>query len=215
ISEVHYNPSDPSPTEIQLGFDSHNDFEFVELLNTSDRTIVLAGAHFAQADVGDGEEGIEFEFAQGAIQSLAPGERLLVVEDRAAFEARYGTGLPIAGEWAGTLNDNNELLTVLGYDGSTIVQFRYDDSGDWPSRADGLGSSLELAEGSSQFNDAASWFASVPLGGTPGAAPVAPIGVVINEVLSHTDPPLVDSIELYNPTTQVINVSGWYLSDAN
>jgi hypothetical protein len=38
--------------------------------------------------------------------------------------------------------------------------------------------------------------------------------VVINEVLSHTDPPLEDAIELRNVSDSDIDVSGWYLSDA-
>ena len=37
--------------------------------------------------------------------------------------------------------------------------------------------------------------------------------IVVNEVLTHTDPPLKDSIELLNTTQQTINISGWLLSD--
>lgn len=38
--------------------------------------------------------------------------------------------------------------------------------------------------------------------------------VVINEVLSHTDPPLEDAVELHNLTDAPIDLSGWYLSDS-
>ncbi|MBK8000700.1 MAG: lamin tail domain-containing protein [Verrucomicrobia bacterium] len=38
--------------------------------------------------------------------------------------------------------------------------------------------------------------------------------VVINEVLTHSDPPLEDAIELRNTTTSAVNIGGWYLSDA-
>jgi hypothetical protein len=38
--------------------------------------------------------------------------------------------------------------------------------------------------------------------------------VVINEVLTHTDLPLEDAIELRNLTGAAVNISGWYLSDA-
>ena len=37
--------------------------------------------------------------------------------------------------------------------------------------------------------------------------------VVINEVLTHTDPPLEDAIELRNLSAQPIDISGWWLSD--
>ncbi len=38
---------------------------------------------------------------------------------------------------------------------------------------------------------------------------------MVNEVLTNTDPPLLDSIELYNTTNAAIDISGWYLSDSN
>ena len=38
---------------------------------------------------------------------------------------------------------------------------------------------------------------------------------MVSEVLSHTDLPLEDAIELRNTTGQPINIGGWWLSDAN
>jgi hypothetical protein len=37
--------------------------------------------------------------------------------------------------------------------------------------------------------------------------------VVINEVLTHTDPPLEDAVELYNPALTPVDISGWFLSN--
>ena len=51
------------------------------------------------------------------------------------------------------------------------------------------------------------------IGGSPGGLDSGRQGVVINEVLAHTDAPLSDSIELYNPTNDAIDVGGWFLSD--
>ena len=39
--------------------------------------------------------------------------------------------------------------------------------------------------------------------------------IVINEVLTHTDSPLEDAVELRNLTGQPVDVSGWWLSDDN
>ncbi|MGZ8938185.1 MAG: lamin tail domain-containing protein [Limisphaerales bacterium] len=39
-------------------------------------------------------------------------------------------------------------------------------------------------------------------------------GLVVNELLSHTDPPLEDAVEFYNTTGSAINIGGWYLSDS-
>jgi len=37
--------------------------------------------------------------------------------------------------------------------------------------------------------------------------------VVINEVLTHSDPPYEDAIELYNTGSSNVNIGGWFLSD--
>ena len=51
---------------------------------------------------------------------------------------------------------------------------------------------------------------------TPGRSNLLPLdSVVINEVLTHTDAPLEDAIELFNPTASAVDLSGWYLSDNN
>lgn len=39
-------------------------------------------------------------------------------------------------------------------------------------------------------------------------------GVVVNELLSHTDPPLEDAVEFYNATDAAVNVGGWHLSNS-
>ena len=39
-------------------------------------------------------------------------------------------------------------------------------------------------------------------------------GVVVNELLSHTDPPLEDAVEFYNQTDAPVNVGGWFLSNS-
>jgi hypothetical protein len=36
---------------------------------------------------------------------------------------------------------------------------------------------------------------------------------VINEALSHTDDPLEDAVEIFNPTATTAEIGGWYLSD--
>jgi hypothetical protein len=55
-------------------------------------------------------------------------------------------------------------------------------------------------------------FATTP---TPGASNYLPLdGVVINEVLTHTNDPLEDAIELKNVSEETIDIGGWYLSDS-
>jgi hypothetical protein len=49
---------------------------------------------------------------------------------------------------------------------------------------------------------------------TPGESNLTPYqGLVVNELLSHTDPPFEDAVELYNQTAAGIDIGGWYLSN--
>ena len=152
--------------------------------------------------------------------SLSPGERALVVRNRAAFEARYGTAqsAKIVGEWQdGSLDDTGELIQLVARDGTAIQTFTYNDGGDWPGRADGKGSTLEYVGATyldASFNTAANWRSSAEFHGSPGVAGAGPDNTVtINEILSNTALPFVDSIELRNNTGAAIDVSGWYLSN--
>ncbi len=85
-----------------------------------------------------------------------------------------------------------------------------------PGRADGDGSSLEVVDAAGDFADPGNWRSSSEYGGTPGSAGAGPDNrIVINEVLTHTDPPLCDNIELFNTTESAIDIGGWTLSDAD
>lgn len=54
-----------------------------------------------------------------------------------------------------------------------------------------------------------------PGSATPGESNYLPTpGVVINEVLTHTDAPLEDAVELSNTGASAVNLGGWYLSDS-
>jgi len=49
---------------------------------------------------------------------------------------------------------------------------------------------------------------------TPGKSNFLPIdNIYINEILSHSDPPLEDAVELYNDGTNAVNIGGWWLTD--
>lgn len=72
-------------------------------------------------------------------------------------------------------------------------------------------------DGASQgrLPDGSASIVSFPTTPTPGAANFLPIaGLVVNEILTHTDPPLEDAVEFFNPTAGAINIGGWYLSDS-
>jgi hypothetical protein len=62
--------------------------------------------------------------------------------------------------------------------------------------------------------DGAGTIASFPNSASPEDPNYLPLqNILLNEVLSHSDPPLEDAVELYNPTAALVDLSGWWLSD--
>ncbi|MEZ6116062.1 MAG: lamin tail domain-containing protein [Pirellulaceae bacterium] len=222
ITEIDYNPQDGRPELGEMALNG-SEFEFIEIRNVSDSPINLDGVRFEQVSVGGDAQGVVFSFSN---QTLAPGSSTVVVRNRAAFESRYGTDLPMAsgnngvgGQAAefggGRLGDGGEQITLVAADGQLIEQVTYADDGIWPERADGAGSSLERLSSLADGNLGTSWVASERIGGSPGIgyAPAAP-SVVISEVLANSNAPAVDQVELYNVTNQAIDISGWFVSDS-
>jgi len=99
----------------------------------------------------------------------------------------------------------------LSASGSTIALFT-------PSRAlaDTVSfGSQTLGTSQGRLPDGSALFAAFPTTSTPGDSNYLPINnAVINEVLSHTDPPLEDAVELFNPTSSPADISGWFLSNS-
>lgn len=161
ISELHYNPA---TTEGDT-FEDEDEYEFVELLNVeTETTIELAGVVF--------ENGIRFDFSEGSVASLGPGERVLVVRNREAFMERY-PDVPvemIAGEFTGGLDNGGERLVLRAADGEVIKDFRYNDNLPWPTPPDGEGYSLVLNDPTTNPDHgvASNWRSHSRLHGNPG-----------------------------------------------
>jgi hypothetical protein len=217
ITEMMYNPPDPPP-----GDPNNNDnFEFIELKNTGGTTLDLTYVSFT--------DGVTFDFNDSNVTSLDPCNFVLVVSDYNAFRARYGTNFNIAGKYTGNFANGGEHVELTDYWNGIIVEFGYNDGRGWPLAADGAGHSMVPLDsaiagqpyGSVRYGG--NWRASTYINGSPGADdPAPPAGVVINEIMAHTDynnpaHPNHDSndwIELYNTSGSTVNMtSNWYLSD--
>jgi hypothetical protein len=136
--------------------------EFIEVANVGPDPVALE--HVAI------EGGISFRFADGDVGELGPGENVLVVENRAAFAAAYGTaGMRIAGEYDGGLDNAGERIALVYGAGTAILDFAWSD-GWWP-RTDGGGRSLGIVDPTGPaagWDDPASWTESAADGGSPG-----------------------------------------------
>jgi hypothetical protein len=206
ITEIMYNPA-PLPgntNDAQV-------FEYIELKNisTNGTTLDLTNVKLVN--------GVEFNFTGSAITSLAPGQRVLVVKNAAAFAARYGGGRPVAGVYSGNLENGGERIQLLDAVNEEILDFDYEN--DWYPITDGAGFSLAIVDEFADpdlWDSKTNWRPSGQENGAPGEVdpPLPPIpAIVINEILTHTDLPLVDTVELLNPTGGDVNLGGWFLTD--
>ncbi|NRB45103.1 MAG: lamin tail domain-containing protein, partial [Verrucomicrobiales bacterium] len=107
--------------------------EFIELYNKSQSAVDLSGWRFV--------DGIGFEFPSGT--TIGPGDFLVVAADEKWMRENYGD-IPVIGNFSGQLRDSGELLRIEDLMGNLVDQVYYYPSGDWPERADGDGSSMEL-----------------------------------------------------------------------
>jgi hypothetical protein len=203
ITEVMYHAA-PATAPFLL-----DDFDYIELKNIGPVAVPLVGVHFTN--------GVEFTFtASSAVTSLNPGQRIVLVKNTAAFVSRYGSSATIAGVYNGSLDNAGERIKLDDALNDKVLEFDYNNS--WYPITDGLGLSLVIVNENAPFDTwdlKESWRPSAD-GGSPGAgdsAPVTNATIIVNEVLTHTDLPAVDRIELFNPTPAAVNIGGWYISD--
>ena len=173
--EVEFTAEGPSTTlpvsswlrvsEIMYNAVGGGSFEYIELQNTGPTTLDLRGV-----EIGGG---IQFEFLGSAIESLAPGEFVVIVSDLEDFEDRYDTSdMMIAGTYEGRLDDGGEEILVTIGESVAIQNFIFDDV--WYVVTDGLGPSLEIIDPGApvgSWNTAAAWQPSAEATGTPGTGP--------------------------------------------
>lgn len=210
ITEINYAPYAPTTAELAINAAwTPSSFEFIELMNNETTPISLGGLSF--------NAGVTFTFPGN---TMNPGEVGVIVRDQAAFQARYGSSARIIGVFTSGLTDDGEELYIVDLNvtpSERVTRFTFGSSGLWPKLARGNGTTLELIDPNTSNSLLSKWYSwrnSTEYGGSPGRVGVGAMGIVINEVLAHTDPPQYDSIELYNTTANPIDISGWYLSDA-
>lgn len=164
ITEIHYNPADPTtPGELAQSADN-DDFEFIELQNLAAATLDISGCHF--------DTGIDFTFA--AASTLAPGERIHVTRRSAAFTARYGASPRVAAGQYGPLDalaNSGDTLILRDATGAEIQTIIYNDS--WYPNTDGGPAARSLVaivpNSATDKTVATGWRSSTTTGGNPNA----------------------------------------------
>jgi hypothetical protein len=195
LTEIHYNP-------LGEGSVIADEYEFVELKNSGPTPLSLTDVAFTK--------GIDYAFDAGSV--IDSGQFLVVASNATAFEDRYG--FAPSGQYEGKLSNAADRITLSDLPADAVIaSVEYEDRSPWPAEADGDGRSLVpvAVDLDDDPTRPMHWRSSFSIHGSPGMEdpPVA----YINEVLAHTDPPLKDSIELFNPNQFPLDVGGWFLTD--
>ncbi|HVV73635.1 MAG TPA: lamin tail domain-containing protein, partial [Verrucomicrobiae bacterium] len=204
INEIMYNPLAPGA-------------EYVELYNNS------ASLSFDLS--GWKVNGVGYIFPSGAL--IGPNQFLVLAANRAEFAAAYGSTNIVYDSFGGKLQTDGETLTLLapGTNGAPdleVSKVRYSNAAPWPAAADGTGNSLQLVDARQDNWRVGNWVAAPPTPGRtnqpastlPGFAPLW-----INELQAQNLTGITTGsgqrpgwIELYNPSTNSVSLSGLYLS---
>ena len=135
---------------------------FIELYNPSTvSTQPLAGLHLRGGT-------LDYVFPAGT--ALKPGQYLVIAQNKSVFQTTYGAGIPVLGDWNGSLDRNGTRLGI--YDASSagppraLTELWFRAALPWPAAAD-AGASLQLIDASRDSTRVGNWTA----GGTaPGNA---------------------------------------------
>ena len=159
LTEIMYHP--PEPPQMPEGIEA-DDFEFIEVLNTSVNRVSLAGQVV--------DSGVGFTFRDGLKRFLEPGEVGVLVSHLDSFLERYpDAGESVLGEYRRQLGNAGDRLVWRDAVGRVLLSVTFEDT--WYPRTDGEGYSLtirSLDAPTASIHTAEAWIPSSVFLGTPG-----------------------------------------------
>lgn len=220
IVGTEYNPHDvigPSSRKTPIAFseimwkpaartDGKN-LEYLELYNSNPWLQDISSYQITCADMN-------YTFPPNT--TIPGGGYLVIAAAPADVESVYGI-TNVMGPYNGSLK-HSETLELLDEQSNVLLTVPYTDTYPWPVATDATGHSLVLANPNYGEGDPRAWDISDVVGGSPGQmdgfTPSSLRNVVINEILPHSENPDVPQfIELYNHSTNTVDISGCILTD--
>ena len=197
FNEVHYNPPEG------------DDFEFVEIYNSSNESIITSGMKISGV--------INFEFPGNSF--IGPKEYQVIAKNKSTYE---NLGI-FAYQWEnGDLPNSGGNIELISSLGEEIDFISYNNRAGWPAAPNGYGYSLELRNPSDENLITSNWRSSTVIGGSPGFPNKLSLvnSLFINELQAKNSSTITDPfgeyddwIELYNSSNDSINLSGLYITD--
>ena len=152
----------PPPQKFSPEFTDQDDFEFIELTNTTSSPLDLTNLAFTA--------GIHIDFS-----TLSPSERIIPANGRillarnpAALNQRYGASVNALASYSGSLDNGGETIT-LSLHSAAFLTLTYNDKFPWPESPDGNGPSLVLTSPNSNpdLQNSLNWQSSPSNNGSP------------------------------------------------
>jgi len=205
INEINYKP-------IAL----FNPMDWVELHNPNSFAVDISGWEFVDER--------EFYKIPAGVIIPANGYHVLV-QQGTSFRAIFGNSIPHSGDWVWGLDGGGEDIGLFTENRCLVDKVDYDDDLPWPDDTDSTGFTITLIDADLNNNLPGSWVSSSAIGiifGTPGQAnnvpdpcSPAPDPIVINEINYNSDTLTSPGnwVELHNPNTTAVDVSGWRFYD--
>ena len=137
INEIMYNPP------------GNDDFEWIELYNTSSNSVSLDGWNF--------KKGIKFSFS--AEHQIPPYGYLVLARNPSAFTSAYPY-VVCSGEYNGKLSNKGEKIVLENSLGERVDEVEYGVGGVWPEAAFNGGASLERISIESPADSPYQWLPS-------------------------------------------------------
>lgn len=199
ISEIMWKPAPRT---------DGNNLEFVEIYNSNPFFQDISGYQITCADM-------HYTFPANTL--IPGGAYWVLAASPPGIQNVYGLTTNVFGPYTGSLK-HSETLQLLDEQSNVLLTVPYSDTYPWPVATDATGHSLVLANPTYGEDDPRAWDISDVVGGSPGQMesfrPSPLRSVVINELLPHSENPAVPQfIELYNHSTNTVDLSGCVLTD--
>ncbi|HUX58039.1 MAG TPA: CotH kinase family protein [Bacteroidales bacterium] len=142
ITKIMYFP------DSTFNFPDSKEQEFIEIVNTGNETVNLAGVYFSGT-------GFVYQFPSSA--SIAPDGKKILASNRTVFTAKYG--IAASGQYTRNLSNSGESLILADGFGNVIDSVKYSNLPPWPD-ANANEYYLDLSDPLSDNSLAANWVAS-------------------------------------------------------
>lgn len=167
--------------------------DWFELFNATNLPVDLGGLYLTDDPSNAGQ----LQFRVAPLSFIGPAGFVQWIADGNASQGRNHVNFSLS-------NEGESLWLFRSTNGTNFTLI---DTAAFDTQA------LGVSEG--RLPDGSANIVAFPGSATPSESNYLPVpGVVINEILTHTDPPLEDAVELRNSDAGAVNIGGWYLSDS-